>query len=265
MLRMIKNLVASPDNEVLYGPFQPHHRDAALVDSVREFGVICPIVIDEEDNILKGHRRVAAATFCGEEEVPCVSVTGDDAENYHRALYLQRRQTVYSQCILHRHRIQTYITIDERGDQVTGEEWFKLEVQLGYPKAVLTEGLQVLERIEEIKEGGTRDDRAKAVRVESIFRDHGLAPVLRVLHEDDHEYANVEPDPGDWDDEELVGVRDPEVRPPACCAKPPKWAETCYKNLAEIDKLLKGRIITPVLNKALNNLEDMIDAAVKNA
>jgi hypothetical protein len=262
--KKITELIACPDNEVLYGKFDPAHRDAALVDSVREYGVICPIVIDEHDNILKGHRRVAAATHCGHETVPTCSVAGNNEENFHRALYLARRQTVYSQCTLHRHRIQTYIAIDAAGDQVTGEEWFKLEVQLGYPQAVLIQGVEVLDKIEETRELGTRDDLNRAARVEAVFRDHGLAPVLRVLHEDDYPYANVEPDCGDWDDEETGGSRDPDVRPPACCQRPPKWAEDCYKKLAHIEEALKGKISPPALSKVINAVEDVIDAAVRN-
>ena len=263
-MRKITDLIASPDNEALYGKFDPIHRDFALVESIAKYGIICPIVIDQNNHILKGHRRVAAASHVGLETVPTVTVGGNSEENFHRALYLTRRQTVYSQCRLHRHLIQTYIAIDQSGDEVSGEEWYKLEVQLGYPQAVLVQGVEVLDKIEEIRELGTRDDIARAARVEAAFRDYGLAPVLRVLHEDDYEFANVEPDPGDWDDEEGVGVRAPEVRPPACCKRPPKWAEECYRALTKIELALSGKIAPPAISKAIQGVEDLIDAAVRN-
>lgn len=42
--------------------------------SLREFGFVAPILIDEEGNVLAGHGRLEAARAEGMTEVPCVRV-----------------------------------------------------------------------------------------------------------------------------------------------------------------------------------------------
>jgi hypothetical protein len=54
--------------------------NAAQVDkiakSLKEFGWISPVIIDEENTILAGHGRVLAAKKCGIDTVPCVRISG---------------------------------------------------------------------------------------------------------------------------------------------------------------------------------------------
>lgn len=45
-----------------------------IAESIRRFGFINPIVIDEDRQILAGHGRVAAARSVGLEEVPAIRV-----------------------------------------------------------------------------------------------------------------------------------------------------------------------------------------------
>lgn len=47
-----------------------------LRESLRAFGFVQPILIDEERNVLAGHGRLAAARAEGMRQVPCVVVTG---------------------------------------------------------------------------------------------------------------------------------------------------------------------------------------------
>lgn len=47
-----------------------------LRESLRTFGFVQPILIDEERNVLAGHGRLAAARAEGMRQVPCVVVTG---------------------------------------------------------------------------------------------------------------------------------------------------------------------------------------------
>src|SRR5262249_15910649 len=67
----------SPENYRLYRPVDP--RDPALKDlaaSIREKGVLVPLVLTEDNYILSGHRRFAAAKLAGLREVPCVTQEG---------------------------------------------------------------------------------------------------------------------------------------------------------------------------------------------
>lgn len=52
-----------------------------IAESIRRFGFINPIVIDEDQQILAGHGRVAAARAMGLEEVPAIRInTMSEAE-----------------------------------------------------------------------------------------------------------------------------------------------------------------------------------------
>jgi len=64
---------------------KPHDRNARthsptqlrkIEESIRSFGFVNPVLIDEEDRILAGHGRVAAAKSMGLESVPVVYVAG---------------------------------------------------------------------------------------------------------------------------------------------------------------------------------------------
>lgn len=45
-----------------------------IAESIRRFGFVNPIVIDEDQQILAGHGRVAAARTMGLEEVPAIRI-----------------------------------------------------------------------------------------------------------------------------------------------------------------------------------------------
>lgn len=45
-----------------------------IAESIRRFGFINPVVIDEDQQILAGHARVAAARAMSFEEVPCLRI-----------------------------------------------------------------------------------------------------------------------------------------------------------------------------------------------
>lgn len=47
-----------------------------LAESIKQFGFISPVLIDEDLNIIAGHGRVKAAVEAGLLEVPCVTVEG---------------------------------------------------------------------------------------------------------------------------------------------------------------------------------------------
>lgn len=45
-----------------------------IASSIKEFGVINPIIIDDKDNVIAGHGRIEAAKKLGLKEIPCLSV-----------------------------------------------------------------------------------------------------------------------------------------------------------------------------------------------
>lgn len=48
----------------------------AISDSIREFGFINPVVVDEDGCLLAGHGRAEAAKLLGMTEIPAIEVTG---------------------------------------------------------------------------------------------------------------------------------------------------------------------------------------------
>ncbi len=62
----------SPENDQLYRPVDPKDPDfQSLVASIRERGIREPLVTTEDQYVLSGHRRLAAAKLAGLREVPC--------------------------------------------------------------------------------------------------------------------------------------------------------------------------------------------------
>ena len=97
----LTHIYPSPENEKLYRPVDPAAPDVqALAASIREQGVIEPLVITEDRFILSGHRRNVAARLAGLESVPCriVPVRRDecDPDEYVRMLREHNRQRAKS-------------------------------------------------------------------------------------------------------------------------------------------------------------------------
>src|SRR5690349_4959796 len=67
----ISDIRPSPENDRLYRPIDPNAPDIqALAQSIRERGVMEPLVITLDGYILSGHRRFAAAKVAGLTDVP---------------------------------------------------------------------------------------------------------------------------------------------------------------------------------------------------
>ena len=54
----------------------PADQITKIADSIREFGFISPVLIDDNKNVIAGHGRIAAAQEIGMKMVPCVNVSG---------------------------------------------------------------------------------------------------------------------------------------------------------------------------------------------
>jgi len=62
----------SPENDKLYRPINPDDPEIKeLAKSIREHGLLQPLVITQDGYILSGHRRYAAAKLARLREVPC--------------------------------------------------------------------------------------------------------------------------------------------------------------------------------------------------
>jgi hypothetical protein len=68
----IEAIYPSPENDKLYRPIDPDDADIqSLADSIRQHGVLEPLIVTLDNIIISGHRRYAAACLAGLSEVPC--------------------------------------------------------------------------------------------------------------------------------------------------------------------------------------------------
>ena len=98
VMRDITTIYASPENDLLYKPVDP--KDPAtivLAKSVRQYGILEPLIISSDSYIISGHRRYAAAKLVRLKEVPCrVDPVNrcDDKERFAAMLTEYNRQRV---------------------------------------------------------------------------------------------------------------------------------------------------------------------------
>ena len=70
--RPLDAIQPSPENDQIYDPVDTTDKDfQALVKSVRQHGIIDPLVISQDGFIVSGHRRYAAAKAARLQSVPC--------------------------------------------------------------------------------------------------------------------------------------------------------------------------------------------------
>jgi ParB-like chromosome segregation protein Spo0J len=68
----LNEITPSHENQQLYRPVTPDDAETiALAESIRERGVLEPLVISSDNYIVSGHRRHCAARLAGLLEVPC--------------------------------------------------------------------------------------------------------------------------------------------------------------------------------------------------
>jgi len=61
----------SPENDEIYGEIVHDEHMDALIQSIRKRGLEEPILIDEDGNIISGHRRYDACDCLGKRLIPC--------------------------------------------------------------------------------------------------------------------------------------------------------------------------------------------------
>jgi hypothetical protein len=95
MIRL-NDIKPHPFNDKLYKPVDPNDPDVrALAQSIREQGVLDPLVLTSDYYILSGHRRRVAAMLAGLDEVPCrIEDVRSDGPDIPRLLATYNRQRV---------------------------------------------------------------------------------------------------------------------------------------------------------------------------
>jgi ParB-like nuclease domain len=93
----IASIQPSPENDQIYHPIQTDDPGfVAMVESVRDRGILEPIIADCDGWIISGHRRFAAAIAAGLTEVPVRTLNDvsreDDIEGFVRLLREHNRQ-----------------------------------------------------------------------------------------------------------------------------------------------------------------------------
>ena len=79
----ISQIKPAPENDMFYRPTQTCDRDMGLlVDSIRKYSVLNPLIITQDGYLISGHRRLAACKFLGISEAPCLTypISHDDPE-----------------------------------------------------------------------------------------------------------------------------------------------------------------------------------------
>jgi hypothetical protein len=72
LLVPIYQITPSPENQQLYRPVTPDDEATIeLAESIRERGILEPIVVSADNYIISGHRRHCAARIAGLENIPC--------------------------------------------------------------------------------------------------------------------------------------------------------------------------------------------------
>jgi hypothetical protein len=72
LLVAIDEISPSPENQELYRPVTPDDEATiALADSIRQHGILEPLVVTMDNCIVSGHRRYVAARMAGLTKVPC--------------------------------------------------------------------------------------------------------------------------------------------------------------------------------------------------
>lgn len=73
---MVTSLKTSEIKTAKYNPKTRVDQITQLVKSIKEYGIIMPLVIDPDNNLIDGHRRLASAKKLRIDKVPVVQIGG---------------------------------------------------------------------------------------------------------------------------------------------------------------------------------------------
>lgn len=198
----VNSLWASARHNI-HRPFDEGGIDSWLVYNIRQYGILCPLIISPSYEILDGTRRWRAAKAVGRRTVPCVVWDGPPDTAFESA-QLHRNLSTYAKCVLYRDTIEDLITAGQENSKraLAGQavldlddDWIKLESVLGVKQRTLIRGVKLLSKIDAWKAGKSDSKRERAVKWETVFREIGLYPALRLKGEklDDLPIEDCEP------------------------------------------------------------------------
>jgi hypothetical protein len=68
----LNEITPSPENAQLYKPVTPDDEATIeLAESIREHGILDPLVVSADGYVISGHRRLCAGRMAGLEKIPC--------------------------------------------------------------------------------------------------------------------------------------------------------------------------------------------------
>jgi hypothetical protein len=286
----VKTLVENPENWQLHGQFDPMGKDKKLCADVAREGVLLPILVLPNGQIIDGHRRRRAAMTAKLETIPGIVSEIDDADQAYASAQLGRNMSIYAKCLLFRKEIEAVANASTQTKQANltnstkneskmnvNDEWVTLELILGTNRRALVRGLKLLRIIDDLNASGDYD---QAGRVRQVFRDRGIAPARRMLGIDSHDQPSEESDEADcleWsieDDTHKNGRRGKtgkknkkrtpapaDKTPPSSAAEKPadKWQKDANKHLAELERILKEhKCFSSKVQQALDVVEEAI-------
>jgi len=202
----LDELKTHPLNARIYGD----EADQPLVDSIMEHGVMQPVLIDQRNRIISGHRRSNAAKKAGLTEIPVTIFLSEDELDIEAALIESNRQRIKTNeqeareasCLLEvakqRARIRkttansnTDLPAISPGD--TGDARDVVGKKLGIGGKKVDQSSAVISAIDKLSESGKKDEAQKLRDVlnnGSLNRAHDLAKETGALKDSAAEKLN---------------------------------------------------------------------------
>lgn len=177
------------DRPMLHAKFDPAGRDKGFVADIKRRGLCTPLLVDERYVLLKGYRRLDALQFLGVSQAPVVVLqSGEKADVFH-SVNLARHATPYAKAVAHRQEIQQLVDrgVAQRVSQCDEEkerlddDWAILCSTVQLEKSTLQMALRVLNKCDELRATGRKEDFDKAEKAESTFRQKGIRPASDLL------------------------------------------------------------------------------------
>ena len=247
----IRLLEEHPDNYALHGPFDAQGKDRELCQDVAENGVLVPILIDQDNTILKGHRRVYAASLAGATEIVAVRKQCSESENF-PSYKIQRNYSIYAKAVLLYTRVHELLA-----DSASEEEWFRFEQLSGEKRHTMLTAVGLLDQCFDLANSSFSEVVERSHRLDQTFRDRGIMPAVRMIGLETHDLDHVEPDCADYQGGAAEEIEEPHVRH---AERPERWIEDAYRLLAGIEKHLREHgVYDDQCKCALDLLELVLD------
>ena len=177
----LADIYPSPENAELYRPVTPDdEKTLEMAESIKENGILEPLVVTMDNYIVSGHRRCVAAYIAGLNEVPCRRVDGlyhdgprADKDKFVKLLFEHNRQRVKNRDELLREAI---VTVDPVKAHKALTAYRRRKAKIKVESIEIREG----QRRKEISEAKTEFLRAVQEIIRQLEEFHPLS--LRQIH-----------------------------------------------------------------------------------